>query len=586
MIESNDTNILQVLKSIFKISQSLTGTDYLKQLIQNISVNLDIKYVFIGHAIDKTLTKVQTDVVYANGKFVNNFIYDLKDTPCQMVLSGKRVCIHDKDVANIFPEDTLLKEMGVESYVGAPVLSNNSADSTSILVLLDDKEMYNKDFFNSITELLAMRASAENRLINYDKKLTNQNIQLNNKNQQFEDIINNINDFVWEVDINGKYIYVSPQINDILGYKNTEILGKTPFDLMHKKQKKTIQKKFINIVQKHKQIIQLKNENIHKDGHVVYLETSGTPIFDEDNKLIGYRGIDRDITKRVLSEKELAKNHQKIQKLNEQLKDKVILEEKKNEENEKILFEQSKMAAMGEMIENIAHQWKQPLSIISTSASGIEVQNEMNMLEQNDIQTAMKHINSSVQHLAQTVDNFRDFFKRNKEKEYFLIQTAFQKTFLIITAQLKNANLTIEKNIEDITLHGVERELIQVFINILNNARDELIKKNIPVKYISINTLTTDATVKIHILDNAGGISSSNISKIFDSHFTTKRDTDGTGIGLYMSKMIIEESWKGLISVQNKSFTYDKQQYTGAEFTIELPLMKKNIESNHTKITY
>ena len=573
MTESNDVNILQVLKSIFNINQNITGSAYLKQLIQNISINLNIKYVFIGHATDKTLSAIQTDVVYANGEFVDNFIYDLENTPCQMVISGNRVCIHDKDVANTFPQDILLKEMGVESYVGAPVLTNNSSDSTSILVLLDDKPMDNKDFFNSITELLALRASAENKIIQYDK-------QLINKNQQFKDIIQSINDFVWEVDKEGKYTYVSPQIKDILGYQDTEIIGKTPFDLMHKERKNTIRKEFLEIVKKQAQIVQLKNENIHKNGNIVYLETSGTPIFDENKKLIGYRGIDRDITKRVLSEQELVKNHLKIQKLNEQLKEKVIIEEKKNEEKEKILFEQSKMAAMGEMIENIAHQWKQPLSIISTSASGIEVQNEMNMLQQEDIKIAMKHINSSVQHLAQTVDNFKDFFKKNKEKENFLIETAFEKTFQIITAQFKNSDLTIEKNIEDISLFGIERELIQVFINILNNARDELVKKNIALKYIKINASVHNSIIKITMLDNAGGIPLPNINKIFDSHFTTKQDEDGTGIGLYMSKMIIEESWHGKITVRNKPFIYQKQPYSGAEFTIELPLIKREYISH------
>jgi len=149
------------------------------------------------------------------------------------------------------------------------------------------------------------------------------------------------------------------------------------------------------------------------------------------------------------------------------------------------------------------------------------------MFNENDIDQAMNHINQSVQHLSQTIDDFKDFIKKNKVKENFLLENTFNKTFQLITAQFKNANIIIEKSIQNIALYGMQRELIQVFINILNNARDELVKQNISLKFISIHAITKNDKIEITILDNAGGISPEHTDKIFESHFTTKQDDKG-----------------------------------------------------------
>ena len=247
------------------------------------------------------------------------------------------------------------------------------------------------------------------------------------------------------------------------------------------------------------------------------------------------------------------------------------ISEMKKKDN--LLFQQSRMAAMGEMLENIAHQWRQPLSVISAAATGVKFRSNFDMLKQEDIDNSMDHINGSVQHLSQTIEDFRDFFKSDKKENQFILKDVFAKTLKLITSQFKTAEISIIENIEEISLFGLENELIQVLINILNNARDELIKKENQDKLILIDVTLKNNYVQILVKDNAGGIPSDILNDVFKSHFTTKQESSGTGVGLYMSKTIIEEHMKGNISVRNVSFLYEDKPYSGAEFKILLPVV-------------
>ena len=239
-------------------------------------------------------------------------------------------------------------------------------------------------------------------------------------------------------------------------------------------------------------------------------------------------------------------------------------------EKERLLIQQSKMAIMGEMIGNIAHQWKQPLSTISTISTGIKFQNEMNCLNDHDITLGMDNINGSVQYLSQTIDDFRNFFKPNKTKTNFNILDALENTIKLMGSQFKNNNIELIKNINNAELYGYYNELLQVLINILKNAKDELIKLDTNKRrIIFIDTYTDKSNLIIKIRDNANGIPSDIIEKIFDPYFTTKENDEGTGIGLYMCKQIID-GMTGKIQVINVEYEYEAQRYYGAEFIISM----------------
>ncbi len=239
-------------------------------------------------------------------------------------------------------------------------------------------------------------------------------------------------------------------------------------------------------------------------------------------------------------------------------------------EKEELLYKQSKMAAMGEMLGNIAHQWRQPLSAISTAATGVKLQKELNILEDKDLLSSMTVINESAQYLSQTIEDFRNFYKPKDEFSYIKIDKLIDKTLNLISAQFTAKDISIIKNIENIEIYSLENELIQVLINILNNARDALLLNKNTKKMIFIDIFNKNEQVYIEVLDNAGGINNKLLDRIFEPYFTTKHKTQGTGIGLYMSEEIVIKHLHGNIIAFNKTFTYQNEKYVGAKFKIIL----------------
>lgn len=242
----------------------------------------------------------------------------------------------------------------------------------------------------------------------------------------------------------------------------------------------------------------------------------------------------------------------------------------RSREKDTILAHQSKMAAMGEMIGNIAHQWRQPLSVISTAATGIKVNKEIGVYDEKQVLDTMDAINESAQYLSTTIDDFRDFFKPEKKKQHFYINNVINKALSLVSQQFKNKEIEIIQNIENAEIFGFENELIQVFINLLNNAKDELVTLKQEKKLIFIESNIHNHQLIITIKDNANGVKEELLSRIFEPYFTTKSKNLGTGIGLYICEEIIVKHMKGAIKVTNQTYTYKDIEYRGAQFTITL----------------
>jgi len=271
----------------------------------------------------------------------------------------------------------------------------------------------------------------------------------------------------------------------------------------------------------------------------------------------------------TLEEKVKDKTKQ-LEYVNKNLHKKVQHEIKLNTQKEKILFEQSKMAAMGEMIGNIAHQWRQPLSLISTVTSGLKFKYEMGMFDEKEYLNSLDKILNSTTYLSNTIDDFRNFFKKDKEVKEFDIKALIDKSITLMGNSFTVNNIKLEINVEYTLLNGYENELLQALLNILNNAKDALKTKE-DNKVIIISTEIKDDNIKIYVQDSAGGIPLNIIDKIYDPYFTTKHQSQGTGIGLFMTKEIITKHMNGNIEIENKTFPYDNQTYTGALFIITIP---------------
>jgi ABC-type amino acid transport substrate-binding protein/nitrogen-specific signal transduction histidine kinase len=271
--------------------------------------------------------------------------------------------------------------------------------------------------------------------------------------------------------------------------------------------------------------------------------------------------------------KELLKYSKELQELNENLEQRIVFEVDKSKKMEHKLFESEKMAAMGEMIGNIAHQWRQPLSVISTSATGVVMQKEYGILTDEQLIHFMDEINNSAQFLSQTIDDFRDLVKGDSLPESFNLTENLNRCLAIETPILKNNDIELIKHFDDsLELVSLPNALVQSMINIVNNAKDVLLEKVKDDRYIFISTYKANAHVVIEVKDNGGGIPENVIEHIFEPYFTTKHKEQGTGLGLNMTYTMITKDMKGKIEAMNQTYDYNDKVYTGAVFKITIPL--------------
>ncbi len=247
-----------------------------------------------------------------------------------------------------------------------------------------------------------------------------------------------------------------------------------------------------------------------------------------------------------------------------------------DKQNERLLYQQSKMASMGEMIGNIAHQWRQPLSAITTAASGMKLQKEYELLDDKNFDSAIENIMKQAAYMSKTIDDFRDFFRSDKEKIKFNLKSSIVKDIDLLGASLRVHGINVELDLNDnIELVGNQNEFTQAVLNIINNAKDQLNRIEQQDKFIKVEDEEDKNCYKVIICDNGGGISKDIITKIFEPYFTTKHQSQGTGIGLYMTSEIISKHFFGKIEVLNKDIEYEGKTYKGACFIITLP---KNLE--------
>ncbi|MPL73938.1 Sensor histidine kinase RcsC [bioreactor metagenome] len=253
-----------------------------------------------------------------------------------------------------------------------------------------------------------------------------------------------------------------------------------------------------------------------------------------------------------------------LENLNSSLEKRIEDEIKKNTKQQHMIMQQNKLAQMGEMIENIAHQWRQPLAQINSSIILIDAILEKHNFKDTLVENKLTEIESLTSYMSKTISDFKNFFNPNKKKTIFNVEEAIQKANDVLKGLINSYHIQIEINIEkDLKINSYLGELQQVILIIINNSIDAFIHMNIHFPKILINAYTDNESLVIHIEDNALGINSDLLDKIFEPYFTTKHKAQGTGLGLYIAKLVVENSLLGFLSVENKQ--------NGACFTIKIP---------------
>ncbi len=399
--------------------------------------------------------------------------------------------------------------------------------------------------------------------------------------QTYQEAIENSN-IVSKTDINGVITFVNEEFCKISGYTKEELIGKNHNIIRHPDVSKEVFKSLWNTILS-KKPYKTTAKNLCKNGSTVYLNTTITPILDENDNIKEFIAIRYDVTKEVELKKTLEKKDKELEflnktlehrveeqtaqliELNQTLEQRVEEEVAKNKEKQKMLFWQSRMASLGQMLANIAHQWRQPLTELSLSLFNIKKSargKDLAKLDEN-----YKESLEIIANMSQTIDDFSNFFNPNKEKEKFLLNSAIKDSLVITRKLLQKESIVVDKEFEQIEVFGVLNELSQVIINLIQNSSEAFNVNKIKEKRVLISVTENTEFAIIKYLDNAGGAEPNILDKIFEPYFTTKHQSNGTGLGLFMSKMIIEKSLDGQVSVRNLN--------DGLEFTIKIPLGDK-----------
>ncbi|AXH13399.1 transporter substrate-binding domain-containing protein [Halarcobacter bivalviorum] len=332
---------------------------------------------------------------------------------------------------------------------------------------------------------------------------------------------------------------------EIIGYTKEEIKDKNQFSFILKEDLKIVEQAIDNHIRGKKDYEACFRMRA-KDGSIKWILSNGSIVKkDKNGNPLIMAGIHQDITENKTLELELKNQNE-------------------------FIIQQSRQAAMGEMLENIAHQWRQPLSIITTSASGVKIKSELSDLSQEQLFEFMDQILTSGMYLSQTIEDFRNFFKRDKNPTTVDTYEIINKSLQFLKSKIINREIVIVQDIKIDTIFVYENELIQALINIFTNAIDAL-EKIEEKRFIFIVIKDIKDNYILKIKDNAKGIDSKVLPRVFDPYFTTKHQSQGTGIGLYMTKEIIEKHFLGKIEVLNEDFIYNNVQYTGACFKIKIP---------------
>ncbi len=536
----------------------------------------------------------------------------------------------------------------------------------------------------------------------------NTELALSESEKRFRDIASASADWLWEIDQDARYCFASGRVKDLLGYEPDEIIGKSPFDLMPAGESLLIRQRFQDIVERQLPFRDLANINLHKDGSIRYILTSAVPVLDEQGRVRGYRGVDRDVSELKVAELErqkfvalaeqssefigmcnldlvpfylnqaglrlvglqelphdknrtildffyprdhdfiskiflpnvlrdgrdeieiqfrhfctgepiwvihtafLIKNleghpvglatvsrdirhlkqlqaelEQRVAERTRELAASVMQLQKEVDERiqaektlvqeteqrlqavealrmqERMLIQQNRHAAMGEMIGNIAHQWRQPLNTLGLYTQRLAMLYDTPEFTRDFVRSSTARSMEIIQYMSKTIDDFRSFFLSDRKKVSFRASDAVNKVMTLLEASFQENKIRILLETEDDpSIVGFPNEYAQALLNICINAKDALVERAIASPWLKICILAHDERSVVLLSDNAGGIDEALIDKIFDPYFTTKGLQHGTGIGLFMSRTIIENNMGGWLSVRNTG--------VGAEFRVEV----------------
>jgi len=533
--------ISKPLKSmvLFDYIQTIATNLYNQHILEKKSDELDEVYKEL-HLLQKENKKLNEILTTSKSSFHidetldTQYLTKLFETLARLTQSGLKLQNHKtKEIIlsiNTKKEQHTIKSIQIDENYTLDILAKEHTE---------DIEIFFKDIITIIRNKQKLRYVNNLLEDKINQKIEEQHILLS-LFEKGESVL-----FKWNNDEHWSVAYVSSSVKKILGYEAEDFLsGKIQYrDCIHKDDIHRVEREVIEGSSSNKDFFKHKPYRIvTKDNDIKWIVDYTVSIKDDNDKVTYFVGYIHDITE-------------------EKLKD-------------KMLTEQLKLASMGEMIGNISHQWRQPLSVISTGATGLLMQKEYGILTDEMLEKTCNAINTNAQYLSKTIDDFRNFIKDDRKKEKFTIKDNIDTFINLIDSSIKSNEINLMVNIKDenLMLDAYPNELIQCYMNLYNNSKDALNELEEPEKLIFIDIYTKGNKVVIEFKDNAGGIPEYILPKIFEPYFTTKHKSQGTGLGLHMTYNLIVNGMRGSLKATNINYQYNKKHYIGALFTITIPI--------------
>ena len=341
----------------------------------------------------------------------------------------------------------------------------------------------------------------------------------------------------------GRIVYMTPSVERITGY-GVQAFADDPSllqQIVHPDDRQEFQEHLNQAVFHHEHMVDFRI--VRRDGQVRWIAHGCQAVVGEEGEALGRRVSNRDVTERKTLEAEL-------QALNSRLEVRVQEELASNREKDQLLIQQSRLAAMGEMVHNIAHQWRQPLNALGLVIANIRDDFAFGQLDAAALDESVGRALKLLQRMSTTIDDFRNFFRPDRDPADFDLGAAVEDAAFIMEASLKNNDIALERAIEpDLRAWGFHGQFSQAVLNVLANAKEVLQERHVRPARIRLQVSRCDGQVEVTVEDNAGGIPGNVLGHIFEPYFTTKEQ--GSGIGLYMTKMILERSMHGKIRAEN-----------------------------------
>lgn len=533
-----DNPIAVVMQFVIAIAISLHHKDDLN--IKRSLLNSELQLREDKSIFDRNVIVSETDleglITYVNSNYCNATGYTEEE-----LLGQTHSIVKSKETSKETYDKLWATLKAGKTY--ANIFQNTKKDGSALWVDIhispifsNDKQTGYKSIMFDITDRVLEQEILSSTILSKEKELQKQSTR-------FEFAINSSRDGFWDYDLINHEFYLSEGWKKRLGFKVDEKLTYLDYlNLMSEEYRFEHHKAMHEIIEDYPKNLQYVHFRIRyqlttHNGERLMIEDVGDVFFDTTRKPVRITGFHRDITDQ--------------------------------ERQAKIIESQNRVSAMGDMISNIAHQWRQPISAINNTLNNVEFDIELEDLTQIDTETFLDTSNKVKEYtayLSNTIEDFRKLSSDDKQKTDFHIAHTVKEAYKIVQLEYEQHSIVfqlLEEGEESKTLTGYERELQQVMINLFNNAKDILLEKEITKPRVDVSLMYNKNNIEIYVHDNAGGIPEDIIEKVFDPYFTTKHESLGTGIGLYMSKSIVLDHFKGNFEVSNED--------DGAKFKICLP---------------